>query len=433
MARSKTLTIGAVGDIGFKGSTADAVAQNGFAWPFESLQPIFDQADVLFGNMESMILPEDYPDEQIDPAGMISKLDTTPSLMAAGFDIMNLAQNHLLDGGTIGMFHTARLLKDSGIVVGGVGRTQKQARKLQVIERDGLRIGMLAYCEDNNWILSARGAGPAYYSEETVLADVAAARDKVDVLIVSIHGDLEFMETPSTPRRDSFRRIADAGATLVLGHHPHVPQGIEMRRGRLVAYSLGNCYFAAHSSDYMKENGPHTGHSFVLLAKVRPGKVVSFERVPFEIRKPPNERPVLLGGARRERMLKYFDKLDAACKDDAHVARVWREFSIKMFDIYLERIRTMPREKVWHDLIGRLGLVAENRSWMTELLAAVREDWEKRATGEDELHRPHYALTATLERLNGGAVAPAKAPRARKAPASQARESRRSRQSRRRG
>ncbi len=159
------------------------------------------------------------------------------------------------------------------------------------VEAGGLTFGFLCYCEDGNWTLGATRPGPAYYELEPVLEDVAVHRAEVDVLVVSIHADIEFLPTPAPGRIANFRRIARAGADMVLGHHPHVPQGIEMVDGSLVAYSLGNFVFGAHSMDYMKRNGPHTADSLVLLVEVGKGGVGGYERIPCTIPKPPEERP----------------------------------------------------------------------------------------------------------------------------------------------
>jgi poly-gamma-glutamate synthesis protein (capsule biosynthesis protein) len=394
-AMNKTITFGAVGDIGFWHWGAEAIRAHGFGWPFAELRPHLQQADLLCGNMESVTLPPDYPVKRADPKGLVSTFDGTPALREAGFDLMVLANNHVLDGGHVGMFHTRKIIEALGIATVGVGRTQAEARRLRVLERGGIRFGFLAYAEDTNYTLGTRGPCHAYYTAENVLADVAANRHKVDVLVVSIHADLEFMETPSVPRRDLARQIARAGASIVLEHHPHVPQGIEMVNGCLIAYSLGNCYFPAHSMAYMRDNGPHTGHSFLLLAEVSRRGVQSFRRVPFRIGQPPNERPVPLRGPSAAKDLRYFKKLDALLADDAAVRRNWRKVAMAHLRSYINQVQQgkYSRERVLQDLLGRLLLVQENRLWVDEAFRAVRADWERLMRPVDPLHRPYYRIS----------------------------------------
>ena len=390
----KTVTFGAVGDVDFSRTCGEQMAANGALWPFEKMLPHLQRADLLFGNMESVLLPPDYPDEGIDPAGLCDKYDGTAALKQAGFGFVCLANNHVLDGGHVSMFHTRETVEGRGVATGGVGAAQEEARRMRIVEAGGLRVGFLCYCEDSNYSLGTPGACHAYYTRENVLADVAENRATVDVLVVSVHADLEFMETPSVPRRAAFREIAAAGATIVLGHHPHVPQGVELIDGSLIAHSLGNFYFAAHTDKYMKDNGPHTAHSFLLLAEVSKAGVAGFTRVPFAIREVPEQRPIPLEGRQAEQMLAYFDRLDRMVADDETVRRNWREIALRHLDIYLERVSKLTREDVLEDIIGRLLLVAENRSWVGEVFAEVQQRWARRAGHIDPLHRPHYYFTS---------------------------------------
>lgn len=392
----KTVTFGAVGDISFWKTGAASVRQHGFEWPFAKMLPHLRRADLLFGNMESVTLPPDYPLEQADPGALVDAFDGTPALKEAGFDVMTLANNHILDGGTAGMFHTRKIIEALGIATIGVGRTQAEARRMRVLERNGIRFGFLAYAEDTSYTLGTRGPCHAYYTPENVLADVAANRRKVDVLVVSIHADLEFSETPSVPRRDLARRMARAGATIILEHHPHVPQGIEVVDGSLIAYSLGNFFFPAYSMPYMREHGPHTAHSFLLLAEVSRKGVESFARVPFQIGRTPDERPVPLRGQGAAKMNKYLGKLDALLQDDKQVRKNWRALALRHMELYIGRIQEgeYSRERVMGDILCRLLLVAENRLWVEEAFGALREDWERQMRPVDPLHRPYFRIAS---------------------------------------
>lgn len=386
----KTITVGAVADIAFWENLEDQIRQNGFDWPFAPMKKHLDEADILFGNMESVLLPPDYPaDEPLD--GLVSRFDATAALKAGGFDFLCLANNHILDGGEVSMFHTQKMIEAQGIATGGIGRTQAEARKMRVIERDGVRVGFLCYGEDTNYSLGTVGACHAYYELPAVLEDIARNRREVDVLVVSIHADLEFLPTPAPWRRDDFRKIADAGATIVLGSHPHVPQGVEQRGTSLIAYSLGNFYFPAHSMPYMKDNGEMTGKSFLLLAEVGKGGVSSWRRVPYAIPQPPDERPVPDEGAEKEKALAYLATLDQWAADDERVQGVWREHLIKRVEMYQAQLAKMSPEEVVHDLMWRLPLVPENR-WIHDAMALAEVDWERQRTQIDLLHRPWYRI-----------------------------------------
>ncbi|MEW6355021.1 MAG: CapA family protein [Planctomycetota bacterium] len=400
MSASDMITFGAVGDIAFRGETDKQVSLHGAGWPFEKMLPHLHRADLLFGNMESVAIPPDFPENQIDPAGLISRLpaeEIAAAIRRAEFDFMNLAANHVLDAGRLGMDYTKKTLEDAGLVTGGVGYSQAEARALKVIERGGIAFGFLCYGEDSNYTLGHTSPSYAYYEREAVVEDVRKHKGEVDVLVVSIHADLEFMPTPSVPRMRNSRAIAEAGAKIILQHHPHVPQGIEFMHGCLIAYSLGNFVFQAHTSEYMKNNGPHTAHSFLLLAEVGKDGVRSFERVPFEIPPPPEERPTPLDGDARKEMLRYLDELDTMLKDEEIVRRTWRDIAKRRLAGMLKKCAGMEINDVIEEMVGRLALTAENRSWMEEVLAMGREAWARQQAESDPYHRPHYRFTKPKE------------------------------------
>ena len=391
----KSVTFGAVGDIAFSGHTGAQMLEHGPMWPFELVRPELRRAELLFGNMESVSIPPSFPRKLIDPKGLISPVPGpvwAAALREAGFDFMNLAANHVLDAGRVGLEHTRRCLEAAGIATAGVGRTQREARRMAVLERGGLAFGFLCYAEDTNYSLGHVRHCHAYYTLENVLEDVERHRRDVDVLVVSIYADLEFMPTPSVPRRDNFREIARAGARIVLGHHPHVPQGAEMVGASLVACSLGNFVFDAHTSRYMRENGPHTADSLLLLVDVDRRRVRGFERVPFKIGEPPGQRPAPLAARARARMLARFRQLDRWLADDAFVRRTWRTVAREHLAAYIRRAAADLDEHgldhVIEDLVARLCLVAENRSWLGEILRAADEYWEVQRRHDITHQRP---------------------------------------------
>ena len=396
MPSSQRLTLGAVGDVAFVGDVDERCAAHGVAWAFAPMRKQLDRADVLFGNLESVFLPPSFPSAELDETGLVSRLPGTEvaaGLREAGFDVLNMAANHVLDAGALGLDHTRACLREAGIMAGGVGWSQEEARQPLLLERNGLRLGFLCYGEDSNWTLGHTSPGFAYYELDTILADVRALRPQVDTVIVSLHADLEFMETPSLPRLRNSRAIAAAGADLILEHHPHVPQGVEMVDGCLIAYSLGNFLFNAHTSAYMKNNGPHTAHSSMLLVELDKTGVRGFERIPYEIPEPPEQRPTPLDGTVASDFLAYCAVLDGYLADETLVRERWREISMRRLAGMLKRCGAMPPERFVEEMVGRLFLTAENRSWLEEILAMGREQWEAMHQEAIPHRRPHCRFT----------------------------------------
>ncbi len=415
------VTLGAVGDVCLSNTCGAQIQTHGWAWPFERALPALQEADLLFGNMESVVLPPEYPEDMIDPQGLVTKFDGTKALELAGFDFMNMAANHVLDGGEVGMFHTRDCLEARGIATAGVGRTQEEARRLRVLERKGLTFGFLCYCKDNLYTLGIRGPCHAYYDPEVVLSDIVMHRDAVDVLVVSVHADLEHAETPSPHRREAFRSFARAGAKVVLGHHPHVPQGVEQLDDSLLVYSLGNFYFFPHIMPWHRRKRPRTAQTFVLLAEVSRRGVCSFRRVPCQIQIPPEMRPIPLEGASAAGLLRAFRELDRACHDDTVIRRNWRAAALRNIEsslMSLETYRRPPKglrgrtlrlltrvlgekpvrpnlEEVFRRWLIQLVLVPENQMWWQEVVAEARERWQTLASDADLHHRPSYRLRST--------------------------------------
>lgn len=390
--------LGAVGDIGFLRTISESMQTNGVDWPFEKVRPALARADILFGNMESIMLSPHFPAKKLHPKALVCAMpgaEQAGALRRAGFDVLNMAANHVLDAGTRGLFNTRDHLRKAGIAVVGVGRTQAEARGLVVVEKGGLRVGFLGYCEPNNCTLQTAGPTHAHYEPVEVIRDVRRHRRSVDTLVVSIHADIEFMPTPSWPRREAARRVAEAGASVVLMHHPHVPQGVERHRGSLIAYSLGNFVFPGHSMPYMAQNGPHTSESMVLLVELSRRGVGGFERVPCVIQKPPQERPVPAAGRERTRLLRYFDTLDRMVRDDRTVRRVWRETVRDFLKGYMGIIRNAPEadpDLLLQDLLPRMLFVAENRRVMEEASDIAREHWDEVVAGDNTYQRPGWRL-----------------------------------------
>jgi poly-gamma-glutamate synthesis protein (capsule biosynthesis protein) len=388
-----TVTFGAVGDIAFYSGIADSLAANGLDWPFARVKGVLGRAQVLFGNFEFPFLPPDFPRAELDPAANLSVVpgpEGSRALREAGFDVLNLAANHILDAGSMGLDYTRACLNEAGIRTGGVGYSPEEARRMEVIERGGLTFGFLCYAEDGNWTLGATNPGPAYYEMEAVLDDVQTHKDEVDILVVSIHGDLEFLPVPAPVRLANSRRIARAGADIILEHHPHVPQGVEMADGAVIAYSLGNFVFGAHTDDYIRRHGPHTAETFVLLVEADRGGVRSFERVPCVIAEPPDERPRPAEGTDLDRLASYYEQLDRWLGDEEFMRETWRRRCKEIFASFIKQAARRDVEAVIEEMVGRSVLVAENRSWMEEILAMARERWASVSACSDPHHRPNY-------------------------------------------
>ena len=243
-AQGDTTTVGFVGDVMLSRSVGQKIVQeNDFSWPFRNVADQLQRYDLLFGNLEGSLSSRGTDGGSVysfraDPR-------TVAGLVAAGFDAMSVANNHIADWGKDAFTDTLTDLKKATIAYVGGGSDEEDAHRVSVIKRNGIRFGFLGYTAVGSTNLVAHGSDPgiARLDEPRMKADIAHARDLVDVLIVSIHFGDEYKTHSNALQEHAARAAIDAGADLVIGHHPHVVEEVEEYKNGLIAYSLGNFVF----------------------------------------------------------------------------------------------------------------------------------------------------------------------------------------------
>ena len=215
----------------------------GAADPLSGVVPWLRDADLALGNLECIIAEGGTP--RPGPYRLRASSSTAAALRDAGFDLLGLANNHALDFGPERLAETVARLHEAEIAVMGVGLDPAAAAQPVIRETGGLRLAFLAFntVEDPEDNPGAGGWTPAMWDEGRAVSAIAAARAAVDGVIVSMHWGYEYELRPDPAQRDAAQAMLDAGADLVIGHHPHVVQGTEVRASRFIAYSLGNLVF----------------------------------------------------------------------------------------------------------------------------------------------------------------------------------------------
>lgn len=231
-----------VGDIMLDDGPGRTIVQGGD--PLAAFAPLLQQADYTIGNLECPIATVGEP-----LANKIYTFRAHPrvlSRLAGRFDALSVANNHSGDYGQAAFVETLALLDNIGIATVGGGRHLSAAHRPLWIERRGLRIAILAYNEFKPRLFEAGADWPgiAWSEDSHVIADIRAARAAgADLVIPFMHWGWERETKPSNRQRQLARIMIDAGADVVVGAHPHVTQGVEYYRGKLIVYSLGNFVF----------------------------------------------------------------------------------------------------------------------------------------------------------------------------------------------
>jgi poly-gamma-glutamate synthesis protein (capsule biosynthesis protein) len=237
----------AVGDVMLSRTVGEIITATGDPRaPFLKTVGMLEEADITFCNLESPFYEEEP--QTGDRLTFGADPVTVEGLKYAGFDIVSLANNHFGDQGTDGMSFTLSHLTENGIGYTGAGENEVAARQPFIIERNGVKFAFLAYNDVQSAIRKGYAAtsdkpGFAVLTSSNLKQDIQYAREKAQVVVVSIHWGVEYEETP-TERQITYAHLAiDSGASLVLGHHPHVIQPLEEYKDGYIFYSLGNFVF----------------------------------------------------------------------------------------------------------------------------------------------------------------------------------------------
>ncbi len=310
--KKPSLRLMAVGDIMLARSVGKRIAGD-YEAPFSEINPILHKADILFGNLESPISDRGSK-LQGKKIAFRAKPEAVSSLTYAGFDVLSLANNHILDYSTPALLQTLDILEEKKIQYCGAGKDINEARKPAVINHFGLRVAFLAYTDMYDIYYSSRSrfvfeaadnrAGVAPRKLDYIIEDIKSAKDTADLVVVSLHWGIEESFNVTNEMRKFAHNLVDSGADFILGHHPHQIQGLEVYKGKPIAYSLGNFIF--------DQNDIENNDSIILNLEYDFTRLVSVEAIPLRIVDKMKVVPAPAG--RREiiqnRLIELSDKLD---------------------------------------------------------------------------------------------------------------------------
>jgi len=208
---------------------------------FTDIKPIFEQCEVVFGNLECS-LDGDGGTIATEPR-VISEPELIRGIKTAGFDIVTLANNHAFDCLREGFCRTKGQLEEMGIGYFGAGDNLDEAVEPVIMDVKGIRLGFIGAVDRDtgpNRFAESNQCGVAELVLDRMVKKLRQLKSQVDHAIVSVHWGKERFLIPSPGQVEQAHALVEAGASMVLGHHPHVLQGLEMYRGVPIIYSLGN-------------------------------------------------------------------------------------------------------------------------------------------------------------------------------------------------
>ena len=265
--RKQLSFLGCGDNIIYKGTVKEAAAnaekggrKYNFKPMFEKVAERIESADIAFINQETVMAGEGY---ELSYYPMFnSPQDVGYDLKELGFDVVGIANNHMLDKGAKGLEKTISFWKSmEGVLLIGGYDDQEDYDTVRVLETGGIKIAFLAYTYGTNGLTKAASSSVVipYINDNDIRRQVAAAKKAADMVIVSAHWGDEGSFKPNASQKRTAQLFADCGVTAVIGHHPHVIQPVEWITGKdgnkmLCVYSLGN-FAAEQAYDYNMVGG----------------------------------------------------------------------------------------------------------------------------------------------------------------------------------
>ncbi|HWZ88260.1 MAG TPA: CapA family protein [Polyangiaceae bacterium] len=249
--------------------------------PFHGIAELWADADLRFVNLESGLSEQhgetQSPRHRLVFTGPPSGAD---ALLRAGIGIASTANNHAWDYARRGLFETLTNLERVGVAHVGTGRDDDEAYRPAVLHINGFTVAFFAVTQIWNLGVFAEEAARhhvAWADASRLRAALIRARAESDIVVLSYHGGEEYLDAPLAKTRDFVSEVMSLGVDVVIGHHPHVPQGVAWYGTRPVFYSLGNLVFDG------RNELPWTRLSFIVKLRFRRGAPVEVAACPYLI------------------------------------------------------------------------------------------------------------------------------------------------------
>lgn len=278
--RPDEITISLTGDIMLSRGVQRYLEEYGYDYPYEDVSELFLQDDLTIGNLECPITDNGNNANKAKRFLFKADKDNAAALKRAGFDCLNLANNHTMDYMSSGLHDTMACLDEQGLAY--VGASENAAlKKPYIFEKHGIRVGVLAY--------SALPAEGYFFNKDKPTIQYISTMDfsgmeediaeaECDFLIIYFHWGIEYQPYKSDTQELIAKKAIDSGADFVVGAHPHVLQEPELYKDKYIYYSLGNFIFD-------KQIPPGTDETMILQLTLDHQGVVSVKEIPAVIKK----------------------------------------------------------------------------------------------------------------------------------------------------
>jgi len=255
------------------------IGNGDWTFPWHNINEVFRDADLAFGNLEGAL--SDIGSDTGKKYSFRFPVEAREGLTYAGFDLVSLANNHMLDWGYDALCDSVENVNEVGIGVVGAGCNQDESEAPYIAEFGDTRVAFVAFTEFYQGAVGTETRpGITNYNLNHMIETVKDLKENqgVDIVMLSMHWGVEYKKRSNSAQQEMAKKLIDAGLDVLIGHHPHVPQEIERYGDGWIIYSLGNLVFDQSWSE-------ETMMGLIADIQIQNGRVYDVTPIPIQLNK----------------------------------------------------------------------------------------------------------------------------------------------------
>jgi poly-gamma-glutamate capsule biosynthesis protein CapA/YwtB (metallophosphatase superfamily) len=345
--------------------TPSYVSKNLFTDEFVNF---FINSDLNIVNLECPIIREGEVKLTIIGPHLSTTEEVCNQLRKINVHAVTLANNHILDYGEKGLETTFESCIRNNLLYVGAGKELSDASKPLVIETNGIRVGIVNFCENEWSVATEKSAGANPLDLIDNLKQIKLTREIADFVLVIIHGGHEFYNLPSPRMLKTYRFFAENGADAIIGHHSHCISGFEWHKNVPIFYGLGNMLFTE------PEKSEEWYKGIILQLTLEIGKPISFELHPI-LQSKSDYKLTLLENTQKEKVLSEIKDYSDTISNRSELQRKWEQFVVsKKRDINIFSPLNFVPGKYVQAALFRLGInkIVMSKQGLAKILNHIR-------------------------------------------------------------
>ena len=321
-----------------------------------SAYPVLHNKDISIVNLECPLSKGDNIIKKLGPTIGVDP-GCLDFVLKAGFDVASIANNHIADYGSEAVMETIGILKNNNIIPVGAGKNNVDAAKTVFIKKNNINIALISVSAFVLGLADEYKAGPSFLEPLSTIRQIKEAAKQADITVVMVHAGYEFYPLPSPRTALIYRSFIEAGASAVIGHHPHCPQGVEIYNGCPIIYSLGNFLFDIEYPD--KNHAEHSWwkdlmdcmwwSSYMVRILFNRNGALKLEIIPYTFG-PDASAIKILEDNEKEDFIKYLECISNIITDEKELRMYWYAWCRTHGPAAMDRFKGVVGIKEWQDV-----------------------------------------------------------------------------------